>query len=542
MTKLTPRPYQQKTHNELFGLIDSGYQRICVSAPTGAGKALTLTMAIEEAVQRGWRVSLYTHRSVLIPQLSGVLSGQGIAHGIRASGFEPDLNQQVQISMFQTEAARCFGKRKTWNPHGAKLVLIDEAHGYTASITEKIVNHHIENGAAVAGFTATPVDLWHMYDKLIVMTKNSDLRACGAHLPCLEYAPDEPDIQGMRKTAVGEFVESDVVKKMMVPTIYGRVREHYNRLNPFRMPTILFGPSVEGSKFFCDDLNGHGIVSAHIDAKHIYYGCDQKSGAPIVEASNQRNRQNLFDRVRSGEIKVLCNRFVLTEGLDLPELHVAILATMFGSVKMYLQAAGRLLRAHPSMTETILQDHGGNRWRHGSINEDRVWEVGDTSKKHYDERVARMEQGEEELCGITCPKCGYVRLSGPKCHQCGHSHVRSGRMVVQTDGTLKRQYGPQIKKKRQQPQSLKDWQKLYWRSRNSKSPQSMNWNQLWGQFKHKNPNLMPHINTDKHGRERLAIVDPQTHTITPLPFHPPLNDTYLWSLKVKDVPVNQLLK
>ena len=539
---LTPRPYQQNGHNEIFSKIDSGQKRICTTAPTGAGKGYSITMDIQEAVKRGWRVSLYTHRSVLIPQLSEVLKKQNIAHGIRASGHEPDLNQNVQISMWQTEAARCMKKNPRWNLHDADLVLIDEAHGYTASTTQKIIDHHIGRGAAVVGYTATPVDLWHLFDDLVVITNNSELRATGAHLPCWEFAPDEPDSKGIRRASNGEFVEKDVEQRMLIPTIFGRVLSNYRKNNPFQMPGILFGPSVEGSKYFCDEFLGAGISAAHIDAKQIYLGRDEKSGAPIVEASNNHNRQSLFDRVRAGEIKMLCNRFVLTEGLDLPELHFCSLACMFGSVKTYLQAAGRLQRAHPSMDHTCMNDHGGNVWRHGSINEDRDWQVGLSSKEIREERVSRMEQGETELAGITCPKCHYVRLSGPTCHQCGHTHVRSSRTVVQLDGTLKRMDGCPIKKKRQQSDAVKAWQGMYWPSYNSKNAHSMTWNQLWSRFKQKNSHLHPHISKDMHGRKRLAVVDPSTSQIVNLPLHPPVGDTYTWSLKVRDVPTQQLLK
>lgn len=538
---LTPRLYQQTGHDELFRRIDNGQRRICVTAPTGAGKSWSLAMAIMEGVKRKQRVSLYTYRSVLIPQLSATLSSFGIPHGIRASGYEPDLNQDVQISMFQTEAARCLKKRPQWNLHSAKLVLIDEVHGYTAGITQQIFEHHAKQGADIVGFTATPADIWHLFDDLLIITKNSELQQMGVHLPCHEYAPDEPDVKGMRRTPAGEFIEGDVVKKIMVPTVFGRVYKHYCRLNPRGLPGILFGPSVDGSKYFCEEFNGHGVRAAHIDASQIYYGYDKKSGQPSVDASSEKNRQRVLDQIRNGELDLLCNRFVLTEGLDCPEMHIAIMATCFGSVKTFLQAGGRLLRAHDSMAYTVLQDHGGNIWRHGSLNDDRAWEVGDTSAKIFEERQQRAQAG-EEICGITCPKCSYVRLSGPKCHNCGHVHSKSSRLVVQTDGTLKRQYGPQIKVKPQTSEGLKAWQQTYWRSQNSKSSKAMTFNQIWASFKKTHAELMPHVSVDQHGRDRLAIVNKNTNQIELLPFHPPIGDTFVWSQKVRDVSIKDLLK
>lgn len=538
---MTPRDYQQKGFDHVFKRISEGAKRICVAAPTGSGKTLLMNMILQECVRRDWKASLYTHRSVLIPQLSDGLSKMGITHGIRASGYEAYRDRKVQVSMFQTEKARCF-TRPQWSLHQARLVLIDEAHGYTATTTQKIVDHHVNNGACVIGFTATPVDLWHMFDELSVLTTNSHLRACGAHLPCAEYAPDEPDLKGVRRTKVGEYVEADVHKAIMVPSVFGRVKTHYDRVNPFKLPAILFGPSVEGSKFFCDEFNAAGVAAAHVDAKMIYRGVDPKSGQPIVEASNNRNRQNLFDQVRNGEVKVLCNRFVLTEGLDLPELHVAILATTFGSVKMFLQAAGRLLRAHPSMSDVCLLDHGGNVWRHGSINADREWHVEQTSQEIREERQEKLENGEEDIMGITCPKCHFIRLSGPKCPQCGHAHNKTCRHVVQLDGTLKKVHGSPVKKKKIEPEGAKRWEKVYWPCSKSQKSRAMTWNQMWARFQKDNRDLMPHVGLDQHGRERLMVVDTETFRTVPLKFHPPIGDTYAWSQKVRDTSMNELLK
>lgn len=90
----------------------------------------------------------------------------------------------------------------------------------------------------------------------------------------------------------------------MRPGVFGRVWEHWQRLNPDRKPTILFGPDVAGSIFFAQQFAAHGVPAAHIDAKQIWVDGE------FIESSDE-NRQELLRKSESGEIVVLCNRFCL---------------------------------------------------------------------------------------------------------------------------------------------------------------------------------------------------------------------------------------
>jgi len=143
----------------------------------------------------------------------------------------------------------------------------------------------------------------------------------------------------------------------------------------------------------------------------------------------------------------VCNRFVLREGIDWPHIHHGIFATIFGSLTSYLQAGGRLLRAHPSMENVVVQDHGGNWWRHGSLNSDQQWDL------EFDDRIVsgmrenrlRQKQDQEP---IVCPKCHACRLSGPKCWDCGYQHATKSRVVLQRDGSLREMNGDIFRKRR----------------------------------------------------------------------------------------------
>ncbi len=433
-------PHQSRGLDETIAAINAGENGLCVTAPTGAGKSRMMTEMIVWAKSVGRRVSLYTNRRALLDQTQRVLAKAGINHGIRAAGFKAQNHWPVQLSSIQTEIARVY-RSKTWKLADSQLVLIDEAHQQGAEGAEQIIKDHKAAGAAVVGFTATPVDLAHVYDRLIVAGTNSELRACGAHVPCYTYGPDEPDARGLKLSAkTGEFTENSIRKAIMTKSIFARVLDSYHKLNPEQRPAILFGPGVAESIWFAEQFRAAGISAAHIDGDHVSYGETDDEGNPVLVKSDRDKRDEILAASERGEIKVICNRFVLREGIDAPWLYHAIFATAFGALSSYLQAGGRLLRSHPSLDHVILQDHGGNWWRHGSLNSDREWDLTWTNAIHAGLRAQDIRDKKERE-PIVCPKCAAVRGSGNQCPKCGHIASGKSRMVVQTDGTLREMTG-----------------------------------------------------------------------------------------------------
>jgi superfamily II DNA or RNA helicase len=153
------------------------------------------------------------------------------------------------------------------------------------------------------------------------------------------------------------------------------------------------------------------------------------------------NRAMIAERSQSGDIKCVCNRFVLREGINWPWLYHGILATVFGSLTSYIQAGGRMLRYHPSLPgHVVIQDHGGNWHRHGSLNVDREWDLGHDDRVAQGLRKTRMQEKKEPE-PIVCPKCHACRLGGPECPHCGYRHIGRVRSVLQKDGSLREMRG-----------------------------------------------------------------------------------------------------
>jgi superfamily II DNA or RNA helicase len=417
---------------------------------------------IEEFLNRFKRAIMYSNRRMMVKQLSDSFLEAGIYHGIRASGHEDERDHPFQISSIQTESSRVL-KRGSWELHPSDLAVIDEAHLHTGKTARELIDRHVAAGGAVLGVTATPLGLLGIYDNLVVAGNTSQARKCGALVPAYHYGPDEPDIRAM-KVAEGVDLSEPQRRKAMGnrPKLFGRVWEWFEKLNPERRPSILFASGVEESIWFAEQFSAKGVSAAHIDGEHIWIDGE-------LVRSSQTIREQIMDRSCDGSIQVLTNRYVLREGIDAPWLAHGIFADIFGSLQTYLQSGGRLLRSHHSLDSVTIQDHGGNWWRHGSLNADRDWDLLFTAPMAYSMRAERIRKGDESE-PFRCNQCGQIlqRLPCP----CGWNPktLKRSRPVVTVEGELKEMGGKVFRQRRiyGRPNGPKLWEMMYYRSRTDK--------------------------------------------------------------------------
>ena len=500
-------PHQNDDVSTYCRLLEEGRRRLCLTRPTGMGKSRTVAEIVHWHVARGERVVVYTNRRMLVQQLKEVMEGFGFRLGIRAAGHAPEPEHLLQIASIQTDVSRVLKvpkQLKELNKRfaegdiepleffekvnrlearkqdicSARVAIFDEAHNMASGAAVDLLARHVADEAAVLGVTATPLDIGHLYDDLIGNGNVSEGRACGALLPCQHYGPDEPDMEKLKVPLGQDLTEKQATNAIMRNGIIGRVVDGFRKYNPEGKPTILFGPSVAGSLYFAEEFRKAGIPAAHIDGDDIWLDGESYKASPEA-------RKDVLAASRDGSIKVLCNRFVLREGIDCPWLAHGIMATVFGSLQSYIQAGGRLLRSFEGLEYVTLQDHGGNYWRHGSLNSDRHWSLDLTNAKAVGIRLEKIRRGEEPE-PFRCPACGRIWIKGTTC-SCGKTldPSRKSRVVVEHDGTLKEMGGSVLPPRKEVPARLEDkllkvWLKMYWAAKKGKS--GMTFRQAIGWF------------------------------------------------------------
>jgi superfamily II DNA or RNA helicase len=469
-------PHQIFGVSEVRRLMAAGRKRICLCSPTGGGKSKMMIQIAEDALNEGKRVLQLASRRWLLDQLYTGLTCDGFDVRQMRSGVKDIGQRGYTLASIPTLTARNLMP-------AADVILVDEAHMNKADKAAELLNEYVDQGATIIGVTATPLELSHLYEDLILAGSRSDLRKCGALVPALVYSCGEMDTSDIKRTATGEYAVGDIRKKIWTQAIYARVIEEHIKLNPELRPAILFAPGVEESVWFVDEYAKRGIRAAHIDGDDVY--CDG-----IRSTSSQERRDEILAQLKTGEISVVCNRFVMREGLDIPQLFHLILATPIGSILSHTQIVGRVLRNHPSLPTRdfgngvqrpycVIQDHGGSSWRHPSPNADleEIWRQYyrcGSAKEVTDERMDALRNAQEDNSnpltkevGYECPNCHAVQ-DFPRhgnCYSCGHDMKgKRRRTVIQRSGELKEVTGLPVKRAKQAnlPDVAAAFERAYW--------------------------------------------------------------------------------
>ena len=443
--------FQDRAITDILAARERGVKRLVATAPTGSGKSVCISRLFGWALSQGIPAIVYSNRLVVMEMLQKRLTEHGLKHGVRAAGILPHHDLPLQVSSIGTERARSLNPDHPWEVFNAGLVIVDEAHSQKATTARKLLDAH--GDAFVVGFTATPVGIGfeyeqeggtnrRLYDELLVLATQLEMRQAGVLVTADVFAPSEIDCEGISVNADGEFsqVQCQDRFKQVQRVVYASVVEWMRKLNPELKGIVLFPPGVPESRWFCAHLAAEGISARHIDAN-----------------TSTKERHEVFEMHEEGSLAVISSYGVIQEGFDAPWARHCVLCRPVNAVTTYLQIIGRVLRAHPDKDKAIIQDHVGAFWRPGlgSPNATREWDLNDTNKT-ISARVKKQRQFPDDFDKdgtnqepARCTKCGQVlkpSTSGYNC-PCGHQFKRSQRMVIQLDGTLKRQQGRAIPKK-----------------------------------------------------------------------------------------------
>jgi superfamily II DNA or RNA helicase len=70
------RDYQIKLVDEVRNSFINGKKRVILCAPTGSGKTVMFTYIVKNAIEKGGRVLIFTHRTELLKQSSKTFAKQ----------------------------------------------------------------------------------------------------------------------------------------------------------------------------------------------------------------------------------------------------------------------------------------------------------------------------------------------------------------------------------------------------------------------------------------------------------------------------------
>lgn len=370
-------------------------RRVLVVLPPGGGKTVIAAFIAQAFAGQGRQTFFNCHRAELLKQTSGTFADCGLAHSFIAAGKPMYVNAAVQVCSIDTLKNRL---KKLQEP---RAVIWDECHHIGAAGWAAIMDAW--PNAKHIGLTGTPwrldgTGLGEYFDEMVLGPTTAELISMGNLAPYEIFAPDTPDMKGVRKQ-MGDFAKGEAADEMTKPKLVGNIIKHW-RQNAGGLLTVGYAVNVAHSRFMTEQFNLAGIPAAHLDG-----------------GTEGGERTRVIQDYADGRIQVLWNVGLFGEGFDLSAwagrpvtIDAAILANPTQSLSKYLQESMRPMRPRPGKV-AIINDHAGNSNRHGFPDDPREWDLSTREKK------AANDNGPPPP--ITCDGC-FRQIRRPTPQNCPH--------------------------------------------------------------------------------------------------------------------------
>ena len=412
------REYQLAQNNAVRLSAIQDNRRIISCAPTGSGKSIMIGELAKAILDKKTtqRVVIVLPRRSLVKQLSHSFTGWDINHGVVMSGEATFLMARCQIVSIDTYIARMkSGKMQLIK---ADCLIIDEMHLQFTQKKLELFSHY----PFVIGFSATPVapnkqSLGVFYDAIVETVTITQLTELGFMSPLKYFAKPDIDLSALKLGADGDYRESMLGAVMDQPKLVGDIFDNWERIAKNKS-TVIFASSQAHARHLCDEFNSHGYSSEYIDCN-----------------SPDDQRQETFDRVRSGKTKVIVNVGIVSVGIDIPNLEVVVLARPTRKIAMYLQCVGRVTRICEGKEYGIVIDHAGIIERLGFATDKFEWSL--DGLESVEARNKKAKEESKEPRDIICGDCNTVFRSRRSCPNCGYESVPKGKAVPVHEAELK---------------------------------------------------------------------------------------------------------
>lgn len=387
--KVQVRAYQTKA---VKAATKSWKGSILIVAPGGSGKTIIAARAVKLARKRKKRVLLVSHRREIVRQTVETLKDVGEKPTIIMGNETSEEQGSVIVASIAT-----LTKRGEYPE--ADVVIIDEAHRAAAASYADLITHYRKK-ARIVGLSATPrrldgLGLGMFFDEMYEAAKPSQLVGKYIMKPTPFSAPPEylPELMGLKVyEGTGDFRPAELVKRInkhgLIGGIVAQMKKHWK---PGDL-AVVFCVSIKHSKNVAAALCKAGFKAAHLDG---------------TMASAQRDQ--ILDDLKNRKIEVITSCMLLTEGWDLPDCNIVVLARPTASEALYLQMANRCVR--PSKRRSKVLDHACCTVMHHHVHMDREWSLdgkkrGDPKKPDLRLKICEFDGCINEPGAAHCMECG----------------------------------------------------------------------------------------------------------------------------------------
>lgn len=365
MTDCSLRDYQIKNKRSICELW-AEKKSIMLQMPTGTGKTRLFSSLLKDiqvyANDHEIEVNclVMVHRMELVDQIVKELNkSYGLVSGIIQAGYkqEPELN--IQVASVQTLSRRL----EIWKQKEFDIVIVDEAHHVPAESYRTILKSFPR--AKVLGVTATPYRLsgegfTDIFEELIISPSVKQFIEKGIlsgydYYSVRQNSDIQRELDSVKTLQNGDYTDADMSRICDNDHIRAQIVETYQKYAPGKKG-IIYTINKKHNCNLCEDFNRVGIRTVAIDS-----------------STPKDVRNGYIDAFKAGEIDIICNVNIFSEGFDCPDIEFIQLARPTQSLSMYLQQVGRGLRVSAGKEKCVFLDNVGLYNRFGLPSANRKW-------------------------------------------------------------------------------------------------------------------------------------------------------------------------
>lgn len=406
---ITARPYQAQAVRGIWQyFMQGGKGNPVVAMPTGTGKSLVIAdfmRGVLEAYPNQHILNL-THVKELISQNHAQLNRlwpQANA-GIFSAGLGQRDVAQVTFAGIQSvhKRARLFQR--------TNLILVDECHLVSPNANTmyqsfiaglRAYNPQLK----IVGLSATPYRLGQgsitsggIFTDICVDQTSPEWFAYfienGWLAPLIPKRPETTMDLSRVRTRGGEFMAADIQLELESQQITMRALSEAYEYARDRRHWVVFASSIDHAEECSELLRMMGVSNVVVHSK--------------MDAETRDKNIELF---RSGAVRAIINRDILTTGFDVPHIDCIVMLRPTQSAGLWVQMLGRGTRPAPGKEDCLVLDFAGNTARLGPIDRPHI--------------PKRRGPGGGPAPVKVCPSCAaYVHASATKCPHCDHEFPR----------------------------------------------------------------------------------------------------------------------
>ncbi len=338
---------------------------VMVQMPTGTGKTYVMAAVVKwflDSYDEG-EVWIIAHRRELVEQMQQTLDRFCLTYGEKETALKARVRIRVLSIQWlarhqeELEAAGCT----------PGLIVVDEAHH---AIAASYQNLFVRNRQAMKlGMTATPCRMskssfTKLFERLLTSPCTNDFILRGYLSPydyvvIGRFSPDQLTVNLLKaRGSDGDYAVKEMDEKLNVPQTIQRLFDSVKKYADGKKG-IVYAIDIDHARAIAACYNALGLKSVALDSK-----------------TPAKQRKEMVEAFRKGEIDCLVNVNLFDEGFDCPDVEFIQMARPTLSLAKYLQMVGRGLRINKENKDKVCMiiDNVGNYRKFGLPDRPRNWE------------------------------------------------------------------------------------------------------------------------------------------------------------------------